>query len=683
MRRALAVATLSLVTVLAAVPAASASTTDPSQPAAGNVAEPVTSPSTPAEDALNDSDVPSGTYSGDPVAEAALVAAEDRRLIDVNLVSKGILVPLLDVTHPFRVTGTAVSTLVLTAREAPYTLDEIAGLAPTAVVKGKGGVYDLNESIVILKGATLDVHGRGALELRMASQPAGFVSIVSAGGTLVMRGTSADPAVITSWDAIDGTQDTKTSDGRAYIRAMGGQVSLTNANFSDLGFWSGNTGGIALTGLVQTFGLGLGTGAATADPGVGVAGAAGAGANAGGKATDPAVQPVVTTTDQGVIEDQVGSSLVPEGVTAYLANLRIDGNAFGVFAANTTSLDLRNSAITHSLVDGVVFHRQVLRSSVESTSSNNNVGDGFRISRGSDSITLQDVTASDNGRNGITINAGPLATGPSAVGLSTKTYGNHTVRDSVLTGNAASGITVLGGDAITLSRNRIESSPFGIVVQKGTSNLRVEESTFDHIAKQSIALRDGVAGTLTQNVMRGGAIGIYLRDSAAQVDHNTISGVNGHGISVVGAAEGTVIDANVISGSGTSPIDTARSTKVDVPHTNNLDGWSYQSFTAVVVDHVKRPLTLMWAFLAALLMFTAFSGFRQRKRGFGSPYRDRTPLHMYSRGLVDPLTVAGAERPLALRGRIETTPERAPMPAPMPMPLPKREPKRVDQTVGV
>ena len=251
----------------------------------------------------------------------------------------------------------------------------------------------------------------------------------------------------------------------------------------------------------------------------------------------------------------------------------------------------------------------------------------------------------------------------------------------MLTGNAASGITVLGGDAITLSRNRIESSPFGIVVQKGTSNLRVEESTFDHIAKQSIALRDGVAGTLTQNVMRGGAIGISLRDSAAQVDHNTISGVKGHGVSVVGAAEGTVIDANVISGSGTSPIDTARSTKVDVRHTNNLDNWSYQSFTAVVVDHVKRPLTLMWAFLAALLMFTAFSGFRQRKRGFGSPYRDRTPLHMYSRGLVDPLTVAGAERPLALRGRIETTPERAPMP--MPMPLPKREPKRVDQTVGV
>ena len=225
---------------------------------------------------------------------------------------------------------------------------------------------------------------------------------------------------------------------------------------------------------------------------------------------------------------------MPEGVTAYLSNLQINGNAFGVFAANTTSLELNDSEITNSLIDGVVFHRQVERSTVTGTSSNDNAGDGFRISRGSDAITLQDVTATGNGRNGVTINAGPLATGPSAVGLSTKIYGNHTVRDAVLTGNAASGITVIGGDGITLSRNRIESSPFGIVVQEGTTNLRIEDSTFSDIAKQSIALRDGIAGTVTQNVMHGGAVGIYVRDSSAQVDHNTIAGVNGHGISVVG-----------------------------------------------------------------------------------------------------------------------------------------------------
>jgi hypothetical protein len=253
-------------------------------------------------------------------------------------------------------------------------------------------------------------------------------------------------------------------------------------------------------------------------------------------------------------------------------------------------------------------------------------------------------------------------------------YGDHTVRDAVLMGNAASGITVIGGDGITLSRDRIESSPFGIVVQDGTKNLRIADSTFSSIAKQSIALRDGAAGTVTQNIIRGGAIGIYLRGSAAQVDHNTITGVHRHGVTVVGEATGTSITSNVISGSGSSPIDTARGVGADVPrHSNDTDEWTYQSFTAVVVDNVKRPLTLMWVTLAALLFFTAISGFRQRKRGFGSPYRDRTPLHMYSRGLVDPTSVDGAHAPLQMRSRVDVAGSS----------LPKRHDARSDQVVGV
>lgn len=670
---AFALATSIALAVGAAPAVADDSSGDSSQPGASSLAQPVApsvGPSAVSEDQLNDQDTPVGAYAGDPAAEAALVQQEDRRLIDVQLVAKGILVPELDVTHPFRVTGSAVSTLVLTAREAPYTLDELATLAPNSIVKGTDGVYDINESLVVLKGASLDLHARSGLKLRLASQEQGFVSIVTLGGTLVIRGNAGMPAEVTSWDAVAGAPDTKTSDGRAYIRAEGGQVSLTDTSFADLGFWSGYTGGISLTGLAQTFGLGFGD---TSAEQTGSLGDTTDGAT-GSDRDNTGAQSIVTTTDQGVIEDQAGSSLVPEGVTAYLSSLKIDGNAFGIFAANTTSLELHDSAVTNSLIDGIVFHRQVSHSTVENTTSSNNVGDGFRISRGSDTILLEDVTATGNGRNGITINAGPLATGPSAVGLSTAVYGDHTVRDAVLTGNAASGITVIGGDGVTLSRNRIESSPFGIVVQNATKNLRIADSTFSSIAKQSIALRDGVAGTVIQNIIRGGAIGIYLRDSAAQIDHNTITGVHGHGITIVGAANGTSITSNVISGSGSSPIDTARGDGAEVPrHSNNTDEWAYQSLTDVVVDNVKRPLTLMWVMLAALLLFTAISGFRQRKRGFGSPYRDRTPLHMYSRGLVDPTSIEGAHAPLLMRSRADLAPSS----------LPKRHGARSDQAVGV
>jgi len=672
MRRAVVLAIVVGSVFVAGAPA-SAEVTDPAGASTGgeSLGVPVTTPVAEPE-ADTDLAVP-GEYSGDPVAEAALVATEDRRLIDVDLVSKGVLVPELDVTRPFRVTGTAVSTLVLPARESAYTLDELNTLAPQSVVKSGDGTYDLNESLAVLKGATLDIHARGSLTLRLASQPEGFVTIVSMGGTLVIRGDAGAPASITSWNALDGTPDTTTADGRAYIRAMGGQVSMQDVAVSDLGFWSGNTGGIALTGLVQTFGLGLGAGSAD----TGTLG----GQTDGLGETEPgagAVKPdgkdgIVTTTDEGIVEDLVGNSLVPEGVTAWLSNVTVRGNAFGIFAANASSIQLLDSSVSGSLIDGVVFHRQVERSTVERTASNDNVGDGFRVSRGSDAIVLREITATGNGRNGVTINAGPLATGPSAVGLPTTVYGKHVVRDAVLLGNARAGLAVLGGDDILLTGLRVENSPFGVIAAEGTVNLRLENSIFTDIEKQSIALRDGVVGEVTGTTMRGGETGVYSRDSVAQINHNTITDVTSHGITIVGEGEGTVIAANVVSGRGSSAIDVARAENVKVERSNVTDEWVYQSLTAVVVDNVKRPLTLMWVSLAAVLVFTAFSGLRQRRRGFTSPYHDRTPLSQYTRGLVNPATIPGAKIPEPRRARTDHPPAE----------LPRRTPSRDEEKVGV
>lgn len=486
----------------------------------------------------------------------------------------------------------------------------------------------------------------------------------------------ASPATITSWNVLDGTPDTTTSDGRAYIRAMGGQVSIQDAVVSDLGFWSGNTGGISLTGLTQTFGLGVGLGSG-APPVLdeGTLGTEDESAPEPAKEGEPAApEPgIVTTTDEGIIDGLVGNSLVPEGVTAWLSNVTVRGNAFGIFAANATSVQVLDSSVSNSLVDGIVFHRQVERSTVERTASNDNVGDGFRVSRGSDAIVLRDVTASGNGRNGVTINAGPLATGPSAVGLPTTVYGSHVVRDAVLVGNTAAGLVVLGGDDVLLSGLRVESSPFGVIAAEATTNLRLENSTFTDIEKQSIALRDGIQGVVTSVTVRGGATGVYSRESVVLIDHNTIADVTNHGVTVVGEGEGTVISSNVISGRGSSAIDVARAHNVEVQRNNVTDEWVYQSLTTVVVNNVKRPLTVMWLTLAALLIFTAASGFRQRRRGLTSPYRDRTPLSHITRGLVDPATVPGALTPLQVRSRTEV----------MPTELPKRAPSREGEKVGV
>ena len=53
---------------------------------------------------------------------------------------------------------------------------------------------------------------------------------------------------IKSWDPASESADLNTTDGRSYVRVIGGSAEFTHVVFADLGFWSGRTGGVALTG---------------------------------------------------------------------------------------------------------------------------------------------------------------------------------------------------------------------------------------------------------------------------------------------------------------------------------------------------------------------------------------------------------------------------------------------------
>ena len=65
----------------------------------------------------------------------------------------------------------------------------------------------------------------------------------------------------------------------------------------------------------------------------------------------------------------------------------------------------------------------------------------------------QQVTASDNARNGISISGVPLASGPSARATAVKSYGDNTVNDSTASGNARYGVEVIGGDTVGVVSN--------------------------------------------------------------------------------------------------------------------------------------------------------------------------------------------------------------------------------------
>lgn len=709
-RRAASAALLSLI-ALVAVPAAAAATTGQDDaPVAGYTPEPAQVTAAPAtqDDAV-------GAYDGDPENEAMLVALEERRLIDIQLVAAGVLVPELDTTRPFRVTDSAVSTLVLPARESAYTLQEIANLSPATLESPGNGDFLLRESLAVMEGATLDIRARGAFTLRLASSAEGFASIMSLGGTVKIVGADAAPAQITSWDPDLESPDLALGDGRAYIRALGGAFIMDQARVADLGFWSGVTGGIALTGLEETLGMGLGSGEAVADvaqavePGAaGAAGAASGGSDPAGvdpsgvdgteqasarDALSPEAQAQwdqmladlaasagvapedvtriledttsrlaadleaaaagetgVATTDLDGIQEASAEDFATDGVTASITASTIVGNAFGLFVANSERVEVRDSSVTDNLVHGIVMHREVERATVTNTVASRNAGDGIRISRGSSGVTLEDVTADLNSGSGISIDASPLASGPSAVGLSPAAYGGHVVRGAALTDNAEQGLVIKGGDGITVSDATVTGSRFGIVVAEGAQGVSIEDSVIESPEQQGVALRDGVQAAVTGNTITDTRIGIYLRDSVATVTNNQLTGIRGHGVTVVGQGAGTVIETNAIAGVGSSAVDLARAEGVEVDrNANEVSEWRLHSAWEQFFRALTRPLTLMWILLAAVLVFTALAGLRRGPRQVGvSPYDGAAPLSSLTRGLADPATVPGTVDAVAM-----------------------------------
>lgn len=607
-------------------------------------------------------------YGGDPAKEAELVAAEERRLIDVDLVASGTLFPDLNTSMPFRVAGEPVSTLVLPARDAAYTERDLMALAPLSFVETAPGVYELSEHIVVLKGATLDLRRPGGMLINMSSQASGFASIVVAGGNLVVAGTPTEQVQFQARDTQRGQADTDTGDGRAYIRVMGGYASITNGSFSDLGFWSGVTGGLSLTGTEVASTLGLSSDGQREIPEVYLA------APDTAQTVDPGEPLVVDGSSEGEtgVDLARGAGLYSTGVTAWLSGLTVNGNAYGLFVSDATSVELQNSSFMNNLVDGVVFHREVVNSRVTGVESSDNRGDGFRVTRGSQGVLLDTLEAANNGGNGITIDATPLANGPSATGLPVSSYGGHSVLNSRFTNNGRYGIAVYGGDGIVVRSNTVEGSEFGIMASDVASNISVEENRVESPLKQGIVFRDGVDGQIWGNVVNGGEIGIYVRDSTAAVARNTIGEVTSHGITMVGAVNGSLIAQNLVDGQGNSPIDTVRASGVSVLDNNESPSWVYQNITERIIRGVTKPMTLLWTILAVLLILTAFRGFRYRGSGFGNPYHDRTPLHELSQGMVDPSTVKGVLTPLEM----ELHEARAPYDAGHRTDLSRRDPDR-------
>jgi parallel beta-helix repeat protein len=553
--------------------------------------------------------VPAVVSAENAARQAALVAAEDRRLTELRTVASLSRWQGKNWKTPYRLSSGTGYTLVLTPSSVPYTLKDLQKLAPQTLLRMSDGSYLLTENIVVAARATLHLSAPGGLTLRLASGSNGFATLVSFGGKVELAGEQGAPLTITSWDVNRAAPDLQTVDGRAYVRAIGGQFEAKYVRFSHLGFWSGRTGGLSLTGqdrpntgAIESLGQNR-----KADNGV------------------PSLLDDVSEQPAGPLQEGQAPTLkytVPsvDYVSTRIADTTIDGDAFGLFVSGANGVQIDRSTIRNSSIAGVVLHRYVTNGAISKVVSEHNVGDGIVLDRATTGITINESTARSNSGSGFSMSGRALAEGPSAAGSSLANYGNSSIANSVASGNGHYGIEVTGGYKMGLQNNRVLDNDMGIVVTGPATDISITGNTVRDVERHGIALLDGVtASTMTGNVVDHAGTGIYLRESSAEVKGNTVQGASSHGVSLVGSVSGTKIDYNVLAGSGPSALDTGRSNGHVERSGNQTGGWHDTSPWYFLFKKLLHPMTALWTLIALLVLTSAVRG-RGRAREIEHPY---------------------------------------------------------------
>lgn len=553
----------------------------------------------------------------DAEAQATLVDMEDQRILQTRAALTALLQQggffAAQRKQPQIFSSSFGRTMVLPARnnEQPYTMKDLL-----AVENGKyvrlmtDGSYLLGVHIYVSDGATLQL--RGPLTLRMGSIPGSFSSIVTFGGNIDIKGTATKPVRITSWDVKASKPDVTTADGRAYIRAIGGEFTMVYAQVSDLGFWSGRTGGLSLTGTERPSSVNRHRTKTqrhqdkaerlarnTKDPG-------------GGNYGDVETYPVGPGTATRVPADEL--------VTGKVENSVITRDAYGLFVSGSNQTQIINTKVRDSLVHGVFMHRFAKNATISHTEVTGSGGDGFVLSRATEKVQVDNCLAEGNGRNGFTLDGRALAKGPSASGESLAVYGDSSVNNSTAKNNGRYGIEVLGGIRQAVQTSEVTGGDMGIVVRAGADSVQLSGNKVTGQKRQGIALRDGVTNAhVSGNTVTGAPTGVYLRDSNGKVIGNkitTLKDPDAHGVTIVGAADGSEIARNTIVGSGTSAVSTSRSSGDVNDHNNDEEQWvDTSTFWSQVKSYIK-PMNVIWAGVILLILVSALRsrGVMERRR---------------------------------------------------------------------
>jgi hypothetical protein len=409
-------------------------------------------------------------------------------------------------------------TVVLTARAAPYTLDDLIAIGS---VTGGVLVPTLVDSIVVTRGARLDIVAPGRT-LRMRSDADGFVSIVAWGGDLRLAGTAGQPLRIVGWDSTTTTPDSTTADGRAYIRVKDGRLDVAHVAANHLGFWSGRTGGIALTGTSETL------------------------------------------------------------TRAFVTGLAVSDTHLGLFL----------SGVSEAVVDGSSFAR-TQQDGVEVTSGSTDVllrsvrladvgRDALVVSRGSSTVTAEDVTVDGAGGYGARVDGAPLADGPNSAGWSTDHYAGLDVDGLSVRGTTRGGVRIDGMDDVALTHLDVDAPGTALDLRGGSSGTTVSDSDLVGEAR-ALRVAAATAVRVTDVAASAPATAVLVEQGAeVEVDGTAMTVDEGHAAVAQGAGTTLAVEGGSVVGLGPGAVvarSGAEATDTDVEATD----WSY------------RPVLVSWA----------------------------------------------------------------------------------------
>lgn len=494
--------------------------------------------------------------------QAVLVAAEDTRLLSQL---RGI--PWTGPAYLDREHGAPV--VILTARRAPYTLESLLLLG--AAQRVDTSTVDVINSVLVGPGAKLTLDAPGTT-LRMTSTPTGFTSLVGWKGSLELTGAPGRPLTLTSWDPATSGPDQEVADGRSYLRVAGSDLQAHFVALSHLGFWSGRTGGLAVTGSESAPGTGS----------------------------------ITDTT--------------------------VHANHYGLFSSETNGLTIADSTFDAAAADGILLHEASTGVTIRTSTARGNAGSGIVADRGASAVTLRHVTAEHNGDDGIRFDGRPLADRPGAAGASLDGQRDFRVEDSAARFNAGNGVLVWDADDTVVTDTGLVNNAEGIVVRGAVHRAQISANTVTSSAGAAIAVRDGATDvTVDHNTVAGADTGVQVRAASADVRDNTIIAARVHGVSFQGAAQGSAAHGNTLAGSGLSSVDLARldiGVAVSVLH-NSDDQWQV---TTSMSDWLRRlfvhhPLLAVWASLLVLPIVASLLGSRHRRqRRLAHPYPDYPAL---------------------------------------------------------